>query len=201
MYKLLIIDDQVQQLKQYTKLFRNDFECFTATSGESGIDIFHQESPHIILCDVRMPGGMSGFDLCQKIKSISPQTVIVLASSYNNTADRIKGYESRADEYLNKMTTDQEVYLKVRNLVYTNNNTPASFPSEETSSLKSIDAFEDIARSIITEFYKTSLHHRKNLRIDLDLMSEKMHKSSRTIQRDFSKKLVVLSVIFTTASD
>ena len=188
-YKLLIVDDQEQQLKKYARLFANDFECFTATSGEIAVEIFDNELPHIILSDVKMPGGMSGFDLCQKIKSYSPQTIIVLASSYNNTADRIKGYEARADEYLNKMTTDQEVYLKVRNLLFTKNNIPATFASEESEPLKSADSFEDDVRNILTSYYQTASHLRSADKIDLKIIAKTIHKSQRTVQRDFSKKI------------
>lgn len=188
-YKLLIVDDQEQQLKKYTKLFANDFECLTAMSGEAAIDLFHEAAPQVILSDVKMPGGISGFDLCQHIKSISPQTIVILASSYNNTASRIKGYESRADAYLNKRTNDREVYLKVRNLLYTKNNVMADFPTDETDELKSVNSFEEKAKSIISNFYRTPLHLRSREKIDLELVSKTLHKSSRTIQRDFSKEV------------
>lgn len=187
-YKLLIVDDQKEQLKKYVRLFERDFECFTATSGEAALEIFKAEAPHTILCDVKMPGGISGFELCQQVKSLSPQTVVVLVSSYNNTATRIKGYESRADEYLNKMTDDQEVYLKVRNLLYTKNNIPASFPEHDTSSSESPNSFEDDVKKILIDYYKTPQHLRADEKIDLEVISQQLHKSSRTIQRDFSRE-------------
>ncbi len=189
MYQLLIVDDQAEQLKKYVRLFQQDFECFTASSGEAAIEIFQQEDPHIILCDVKMPGGMSGFELCQYIKSHSPQTIVVLISSYNNRTSRIKGYESRADEYLNKMTDDEEVYLKVRNLVYTKNNTPASFAGNKANPPEPEESFEGDITAIIRAFYKTPTHLRAMDKIDLTLISKEMHKSNRTIQRIFSKEI------------
>jgi len=188
-YKLLIVDDEEQQLKKYSLLFGQDFDCFTAMSGEAAIEIFQQEMPHAILCDVKMPGGMSGFDLCQQVKSVSPQTIVILTSSYNNTSSRLKGYESRADEYLNKLTGDQELYLRVRNLVYTQNKIPASFPSDETDPLKSVNSFEEDVKSILHEYYETPVHLRLALKIDLDTIAERLHKSSRTIQRDFLREV------------
>jgi YesN/AraC family two-component response regulator len=187
-YKLLIVDDDVLQLKKYTALFKQDFDCFNAISGEVALEIFEQEKPHAILCDVKMPGGMSGFDLCQKIKSASPQTIIILASSYNNSTSRIMGFESRADEYLNKMTSNQEIYLKVRNLVYTQQNIPASFPETSINPLV-VNSFEDDVKAIIYGHYEIDLHVRIEVKIDLDTVAQKLNKSSRTLQRDFAREI------------
>lgn len=188
-YKLLIVDDDVLQLKKFTTLFEEGFDCFDATSGEAAFEIFQQEAPHAILSDVKMPGGMSGFELCKRIKSISPQTIVMIVSSYNNTAMRILGYKSRADEYLNKTTGDQEIYLKVRNLVYTKYDIPAVFSSDEATPIKSINSFEDEVKAIIYEYYKTPAHFRSAVKIDLDTIAKKLHKSNRTIQRDFAREV------------
>lgn len=187
-YQLLIVDDDELQLKKYTALFREDFGCFTAVSGEIALEIFTQEKPHAILCDVKMPGGMSGFDLCQKIKSVSPQTLIILVSSYNNSASRITGYESRADVYLNKMTSDKEIYLKVRNLVYTQQRAPAYFPDTSIEPVV-VSSFEDDVTAIICEHYETPLHLRTAAKIDLETVAKKLNKSSRTLQRDFAREI------------
>ena len=189
MYKILIVDDQEQQLKKSTQLFAESFQCLTAESGEAAIECFLKESPDVVLSDVKMPGGITGFELCQHIKSISPQTIVVLTSSYNNTSYRIKGYESRADEYLNKMMNDTEVFLKVRNLLYTKNNVPAVFPEDKINLEAPDNSFEEKAKLIISAYYSTPIHSRPTDKIDLRLISEKLYKSSRTVQRDFSKEV------------
>ena len=188
MYKLLIVDDQSQQLKKYEQLFRYDFECFTAENGESALEIFNKETLDIILCDVKMPGGMSGFELCQQVKAVSPQTIVILTSSYSNTAYRIRGYEARADEYLNKMTSNQEVYLKVRNLLFTKKNIPASFREVEQIPATSINNFENDVRKHITEFYETPVDRRPTNKLDLDSLASALHRSSRSLQRDFARE-------------
>ena len=188
-YKLLIVDDDVLQLKKMSTLFKEGFECFEAASGEAAFDIFKQEAPHAILSDVKMPGGISGFELCKRVKSISPETIVMIASSYNNTAMRILGYKSRADEYINKTINDQEMYLKVRNLVYTKYNIPAVFSNDEATSLMSINSFEDEVKAILYEYYETPIHFRSATKIDLDTIANKLHKSNRTIQRDFAREV------------
>lgn len=188
-YKLLIVDDDVLQLKKFTTLFQEEFDCFDATSGEVAFEIFKKEAPHAILSDVKMPGGMSGFELCKCVKSVSPQTLVMIASSYNNTAMRILGYKSRADEYINKTLNDQEMYLKVRNLLYTKYNIPAVFPSNEATPLESINSFEDEVKAILYEYYETPIHFRSATKIDLDTIADKLHKSNRTIQRDFAREV------------
>jgi len=189
MDKLLIVDDQEQEVKKYSRLFKADFECITALSGESALALFHEETPEFVLSDVKMPGGMSGFELCQQIKSESPKTIVVLVSSYNNTAYRIRGYESRADEYLDRNTSDQEVYLKVRNLLYTKNNIPATFTTSKTTELSNTNSFESDVKAMIIDYYQTPLHCRTKQKLDLEAVSKKLHKSVRTVQREFVKEV------------
>ncbi|MCK4729579.1 MAG: response regulator, partial [Desulfobacterales bacterium] len=74
MSKLLLIDDEESVRKVLGLYLRSKgYEVITAADGKEGIELFQQESPPIVLTDVKMPG-MDGIEVLKKIKQISPET-------------------------------------------------------------------------------------------------------------------------------
>ena len=66
---ILIVDDNLQNL-ELMHAYLEDLPCrlATATDGEEAVRRIEQDAPDLILLDVMMPR-MSGFEVCQKIKS------------------------------------------------------------------------------------------------------------------------------------
>ncbi len=82
-YRVLVVDDdrdQVVVLRQ--RLERQGFEVLTAESGQLGLAAAHQDRPHLVLLDLRLPD-VNGLSVCRRITE-SPQTcgipVIVLTA-------------------------------------------------------------------------------------------------------------------------
>ena len=61
-YKMLIVDDELANLRLLDRLFARDFECLTASSGAEAIRLLEQHDVAILVTDQRMPG-MTGIDL------------------------------------------------------------------------------------------------------------------------------------------
>ena len=79
---LLYVDDQEENLKAFKRVFKKDFNIFTAISGEKGLDLF-EEHPEITLLvsDQRMPG-MSGVDFLNACKQINPLPIRIIITGY-----------------------------------------------------------------------------------------------------------------------
>lgn len=79
---LLYVDDQEENLKAFKRVFKKDFNIFTAISGEKGLDLF-EEHPEITLLvsDQRMPG-MSGVDFLNACKHINPHPIRIIITGY-----------------------------------------------------------------------------------------------------------------------
>lgn len=79
---LLYVDDQEENLKAFKRVFKNDFNIFTALNGEEGLDLF-EEHPEITLLvsDQRMPG-MSGVDFLNACKHINPLPIRIIITGY-----------------------------------------------------------------------------------------------------------------------
>jgi len=79
---LLYVDDQEENLRAFKRVFKKDFNIFTAISGEEGLDIF-EKHPEITLLvsDQRMPG-MSGVDFLNACKHLNPRPIRIIITGY-----------------------------------------------------------------------------------------------------------------------
>jgi len=79
---LLIVDDEESILKSLKReLADTDMTVLLARGGEEALQVVAQGHVQVVLSDNRMPG-MSGIELFQKIKKISPGTVRVMMTGY-----------------------------------------------------------------------------------------------------------------------
>ena len=85
--KLLIVDDEVQirnGLKDTIDWHSIGINSvLTARNGIEALQIFNNETPDIVLTDIRMPG-MDGLELSVQIKTVLPDTKIYLISGYSD---------------------------------------------------------------------------------------------------------------------
>ena len=79
---LLYVDDQEENLRAFKRVFKKDFNIFTALSGEEGLDVF-EKHPEITLLvsDQRMPG-MSGVDFLNACKHLNPKPIRIIVTGY-----------------------------------------------------------------------------------------------------------------------
>jgi len=81
-YAILLVDDERQILSSLKRLLRKEpYRIFTAESGAEGLAVLQKEAIQLILSDQRMPQ-MTGTELLQKAREISPNTIRVMLSGY-----------------------------------------------------------------------------------------------------------------------
>ena len=101
--KILTIDDDAsvrQALSVGLRLQWQDVEVLEAADGESGVEVFFEENPDLVLLDVSMPH-MGGFEVLREIRLVSEVPVIMLTGRADEM-DQVRGLELGADEYLQK---------------------------------------------------------------------------------------------------
>ena len=116
--RVLVVDDVQSNRKLLkTRLSLEYFEVLTATNGPEAIAICERSECDIVLLDVRMPG-MDGFEVCRRLRS-APATAhlpIVLLTAFDRPADRVRGLESGADDFLTKPVDEIALIARVRSL-------------------------------------------------------------------------------------
>jgi len=119
MNRILAIDDNQDNLVTVTallKLFIQDCEIITATSGEQGIIIAKKEQPDTILLDIHMPG-MDGFDTCRQLKKTAETShipIIMITAVRTDSKSRVKALELGADAFLSKPVDESELAAQIK---------------------------------------------------------------------------------------
>src|SRR5277367_1068675 len=117
--RVLVVDDVRSNRKLLqTRLSLEYFEVLAAANGPDAIAICVKGGCEIVLLDVRMQG-MDGFEVCRRLRA-APDTAhlpIVLLTALDRPADRVRGLESGADDFLTEPVDEIALIARVRSLV------------------------------------------------------------------------------------
>ena len=116
--RVLVVDDVLPNIKLLeARLTAEYFDVLTATNGPEALAICAQGNCDIVLLDVMMPG-MDGFEVCRRIKA-DPKTAhlpVVMVTALDQPADRVRGLEAGADDFLTKPVDEIALLARVRSL-------------------------------------------------------------------------------------
>ena len=88
------------------------YKVYTAASGEEAIALINQYRPDLLLLDLMLPG-MSGLEVCRRVRAESTLPIIVL-SVKEAEHDKVEALDLGADDYIQKPFGIDEVLARVR---------------------------------------------------------------------------------------
>jgi len=117
-HKLLVVEDNNDLRRFIVDELSKNYEIMEAADGKVGKELALSTLPDLIISDVLMPN-MSGFDLCQSIKSDlnTSHIPVILLTALTAQEHQIQGYKSGADEYLTKPFNLDILLLRVEKLI------------------------------------------------------------------------------------
>ena len=97
-----------------------DVDCrvITATDGIEALELVKKDRPDLVLLDVMMPR-MDGYEVCKRLKD-SPEgklLPVVMVTALGQIADRVRGLEVGADDFIVKPIERVELVARVRSLL------------------------------------------------------------------------------------
>ncbi len=102
MSTILIIDDDDQLRKSFHKLLSEEgYTAEGAASGEAGLGIIRNQSPDLVIVDIRLPG-MNGLETFEAIHDLEPKLPVIIMTAYGTTETAIEATKMGAFDYILK---------------------------------------------------------------------------------------------------
>lgn len=114
--KLLVIDDNTETLRLVQDALSSDeLEIFTAQDPETGLEVFFQQRPHIVLVDLVMPK-MTGMQVLQKLMAADPAVEVILITAFYSTETAVEAIQLGASNYLTKPLNFEKLRLQIERI-------------------------------------------------------------------------------------
>lgn len=113
--RIMIVDDERMICEWLEFCIQNHPACELcgiAHNGEQGMALFEEVKPDVVFSDIKMPV-MNGLELLDKIKEISPETMVVLLTAFSEFDLARQALRSGADEYLLKTEMNSQSFQEV----------------------------------------------------------------------------------------
>jgi len=115
--KILLVEDD-PKISAFVKIGLESNDCLVDIAYDStiGEKLALTRKYDVIILDVVIPG-ISGFDLCKKIRNNQNMTPVIMLTSLDSVEDKITGFDCGADDYLVKPFSFQELFARIKALV------------------------------------------------------------------------------------
>jgi CheY-like chemotaxis protein len=113
--KILIVDDTPENIQVLMETLKDQYAIVAAINGEKALKMAGKAPrPDLILLDIMMPG-MDGFEVCSRLKADPElrEIPVIFLSALDDTANKVKGFEVGAVDYISKPFQPEEVHVRV----------------------------------------------------------------------------------------
>ena len=181
MHKLIVCDDELTIRQGLTAIIKNKYPkaemIGSAANGFEAYQMILEHQPDVAIMDINMPG-MSGLEVIEKSKSISPGTKFIILSGYDEFQYAQKAVQLQVFDYLLKPIDQNKLFLTIDRALNLSLQEDISDALESTPSELSLG--EDAVNYIYRNYRETDL--------SLSMLSKKLHVSSSYLSRVFKKE-------------
>lgn len=118
-HRILVVDDEphIVQILKFT-LEKAGYQVFTASNGKIALERIPEVAPNLVILDVMMPV-LDGYEVCRKMRQDFKmnQIPIIMLSAKGGLDERVKGLSEGANDYLIKPYSNDELLLRVKNVL------------------------------------------------------------------------------------
>jgi DNA-binding response OmpR family regulator len=111
---ILVVEDDPRMQRVLQRMFAAEqYEVLTAGDGQAALDLFGARKLSAVVLDLILPQ-LSGRELCQKFKALSPETPVIVVSAISEVVDKVLLLELGADDYVTKPFSPRELMARVQ---------------------------------------------------------------------------------------
>ncbi|HEX7675611.1 MAG TPA: response regulator transcription factor [Bdellovibrio sp.] len=113
--RIVIVDDYEESCKLLAEILSSTYECSYTSDSTSAVRLINEKKPDLILLDYKMPGVL-GVDVCREVKEneSTRNTPIIFVSGAATIDERIKAFETGADDFISKPFHVKELILRIK---------------------------------------------------------------------------------------
>lgn len=113
-YRILLVEDDENLGFVVNDLLEMEgYQVRWEKDGEAGAKTFSDFQPHLSVLDIMLPK-KDGYTLGSEIKAVNKQSPIIFLTARGMESDRVKGFQTGADDYITKPFSNQEFLLRVK---------------------------------------------------------------------------------------
>ena len=114
MYKILIVEDNADNLAVLEAFLEDEYELVNAEDGKKGLDLALSQKPDLILLDISLPE-MDGTEVLAQIRKIDEikETPVIALTAHAMLGDKEKFLELGFNAYVSKPIIDDETLLEL----------------------------------------------------------------------------------------
>ena len=155
---VLVVEDNADLRNYISAFLEREFSVVAAPNGKEALDIARKIMPDLVLSDLMMPL-MNGLQLTEKIKTdnVISHIPVILLTARNEHESKMEGLKIGADDYLTKPFSNEELLVRVRNLITQRKNLAERYrerilvPATITAATSLDDKFLYRAKEVVEE--------------------------------------------------
>jgi two-component system cell cycle response regulator CtrA len=115
--RVLLIEDDSATTKSIKMLLKSQrYVCDCTDLGEDGLEIAKLYEYDIIILDLMLPD-MDGYDVLKRMRLARVETPVLILSGLGEPANKVKGFEKGADDYMTKPFDQEELIARIQAIV------------------------------------------------------------------------------------
>ncbi len=112
--KILLVEDE-ERLARFIELELSSegYSISVAHDGFTGLTMARESPPDLLILDWMMPG-MTGLEVCRRLRATGSKVPVILLTAKDEVSDRVAGLDAGADDYVVKPFSIEELLARVR---------------------------------------------------------------------------------------
>ncbi len=180
---ILIVEDNADLRNHMTSLLKDLFTVKQATNGKEGITMAEEIVPDVIISDLMMPE-LDGIELCNALKENekTSHVPIILLTAKADRETKLSGLKVGADDFLTKPFDNEELLVRVDNLISQRKKLQEKFAQKLTLSPSNIES-ESPSEQFIRKALEIVDQHLSNSAFTVEQFQEEMAMSRMQLHR------------------